>query len=146
LRDRGPREAPGCLFWVPPMSGQPGEPLALVGLLRGDSAPDLRGVQADRLLLEYDDERSGDFEPLRYVPEDKTVVLGLVTTKTGRIRETPEELEARIREAARYVPLERLAVSPQCGFSTSVMGNEISPKDEEYKLRTLVQTAAKVWG
>ena len=104
------------------------------------------GVQADRLLLEYDDERSGDFEPLRHVPEDKTVVLGLVTTKTGGRRETPEELEARIREAARYVPLERLAVSPQCGFSTSVVGNVISPKDEEYKLRTLVQTAAKVWG
>jgi 5-methyltetrahydropteroyltriglutamate--homocysteine methyltransferase len=103
------------------------------------------GVQADRLLLEYDDERSGNFEPLRHVPEDKTIVLGLVTTKTGR-RETPDELETRIREAARYVPLERLAVSPQCGFSTSVVGNEISPKAEEYKLRTLVETAAKVWG
>ncbi len=104
------------------------------------------GVEADRLLLEYDDERSGDFEPLRHVPEDKTVVLGLVTTKTGRRRETVEELETRIREAARYVPLERLAVSPQCGFSTSVVGNEISPEDEEYKLRTLVETAARVWG
>jgi 5-methyltetrahydropteroyltriglutamate--homocysteine methyltransferase len=102
-------------------------------------------VDADRLLLEYDDERSGGFEPLRHVPEDKTVVLGLVTTKTGR-RETPEELAARVREAARYVPLERLAVSPQCGFSTSVVGNEISPEDEEHKLRTLVETAAQVWG
>jgi 5-methyltetrahydropteroyltriglutamate--homocysteine methyltransferase len=104
------------------------------------------GVEADRLLLEYDDERSGDFKPLRHVPEDKTVVLGLVTTKTGRRRETVEELETRIREAARYVPLERLAVSPQCGFSTSVVGNEISPEDEECKLRTLVETAARVWG
>ena len=102
-------------------------------------------IKADRLLLEYDDERSGDFEPLRHVPEDKTVVLGLVTTKTGRRRETIEELEARIREAARYVPLERLAVSPQCGFSTSIVGNEISVEDEEYKLRTLVETARKIW-
>jgi 5-methyltetrahydropteroyltriglutamate--homocysteine methyltransferase len=101
-------------------------------------------VNADRLLLEFDDERSGGFEPLRHVPEDKTVVLGLVTTKTAR-RETPEELAARVREAARYVPLERLAVSPQCGFSTSVVGNEISPEDEAYKLRTLVETAAQVW-
>jgi 5-methyltetrahydropteroyltriglutamate--homocysteine methyltransferase len=102
-------------------------------------------IKADRLLLEYDDERSGDFEPLRHVPEDKTVVLGLVTTKTGRRRETIEELEARIREAARYVPLERLAVSPQCGFSTSIVGNAISVEDEEYKLRTLVETARKIW-
>jgi len=102
-------------------------------------------VNADRLLLEYDDERSGGFEPLRHVPEDKTVVLGLVTTKTAR-RETPEELAARVREAARYVPLERLAVSPPCGFSTSVVGNEISPEDEAFKLRTLVETAAQVWG
>jgi 5-methyltetrahydropteroyltriglutamate--homocysteine methyltransferase len=102
-------------------------------------------IKADRLLLEYDDERSGDFEPLCHVPEDKTVVLGLVTTKTGRRRETVEELEDRIREAARYVPLERLAVSPQCGFSTSVVGNEVSVEDEEYKLRTLVETAERIW-
>jgi 5-methyltetrahydropteroyltriglutamate--homocysteine methyltransferase len=102
-------------------------------------------VKANRLLLEYDDERSGDFEPLRHVPEDKTVVLGLVTTKTGRRRETVEELEARIREAERYVPLERLAISPQCGFSTSVVGNEISVEDEKHKLRTLVETTERVW-
>jgi 5-methyltetrahydropteroyltriglutamate--homocysteine methyltransferase len=102
-------------------------------------------IGAERLLLEYDDERSGDFEPLRYVPEDKIVVLGLVTTKTSR-RETVEELEARIREAARYVPLERLAVSPQCGFSTSIVGNEISIEDEKYKLRTLTETAGRIWG
>jgi 5-methyltetrahydropteroyltriglutamate--homocysteine methyltransferase len=102
-------------------------------------------IKADRLLLEYDDERSGDFEPLRHVPEDKTVVLGLVTTKTGRRRETVEELEDRIREAAQYMPLERLAVNPQCGFSTSVVGNEVSVEDEEYKLRTLVETAERIW-
>src|SRR5919112_641970 len=104
------------------------------------------GTNADRLLLEYDDERSGTFEPLRHVPKEKTVVLGLVTTKTGRKRESVEELEARVREATKYVPLERLAVSPQCGFSTSVVGNEISPEDEVYKLRTLVKTAERIWG
>jgi 5-methyltetrahydropteroyltriglutamate--homocysteine methyltransferase len=102
-------------------------------------------VRAERLLLEYDDERSGDFEPLREVPEDKTVVLGLVTTKSGRA-ETVDELGARIREAARYVPLERLALSPQCGFATSVLGNALSIEDERAKLRTIAETAAVVWG
>jgi 5-methyltetrahydropteroyltriglutamate--homocysteine methyltransferase len=103
------------------------------------------GVNAQRLMLEYDDERSGGFEPLANVPEDKTAVLGLVTTKTGR-RETPDELEARVREAARHVPLERLALSPQCGFSTSVVGNAVTEEDEAHKLRALVETAHRVWG
>jgi 5-methyltetrahydropteroyltriglutamate--homocysteine methyltransferase len=101
-------------------------------------------VRAQRLLLEYDDERSGGFEPLAAVPEDKTVVLGLVTTKTGR-RETVDELEARIREAARYLPLERLALSPQCGFATSILGNALTTADEKVKLRTIVVTAERVW-
>ena len=83
-------------------------------------------IRADRLLLEYDDERSGGFEPLREVPEDKVVVLGLVTTKTPR-RETADELARRIEEARAYVPLERLALSPQCGFGTSVVGNALAP-------------------
>jgi 5-methyltetrahydropteroyltriglutamate--homocysteine methyltransferase len=104
-----------------------------------------RGSRVQRLLLEYDDERSGSFEPLRHVPDDKVVVLGLVTTKTPR-RETVSELEARIREAARYVPLERLALSPQCGFSTSIVGNSISVEDERSKLETIARTAAAVWG
>ena len=103
------------------------------------------GIGAHRLMLEYDDERSGGFEPLSHVPEDKTVVLGLVTTKTPR-RETPEELEYRIQEASRVVPLERLALSPQCGFATSVIGNAISVEDEKHKLRTIVETAERVWG
>ena len=103
------------------------------------------GVNAQRLMLEYDDERSGGFEPLAHVPEDKTAVLGLVTTKSGR-RETPEELEARIADAAKYVPLDRLAISPQCGFATSVIGNALSVEDEESKLRTLAETAERVWG
>jgi 5-methyltetrahydropteroyltriglutamate--homocysteine methyltransferase len=102
-------------------------------------------VRAQRLLLEYDDSRSGGFEPLGAVPDDKLVVLGLVTTKTPR-REAPAELEERIRDAARFVPLERLALSPQCGFATSVLGNAISLEDEQAKLRTIAETAARVWG
>jgi len=103
------------------------------------------GIRAERLMLEYDDERSGGFEPLAYVPEDKVAVLGLVTTKTGR-HETPEELETRIREASAFVPLERLALSPQCGFATSIIGNALSVEDEEHKLRTIAETAERVWG
>jgi 5-methyltetrahydropteroyltriglutamate--homocysteine methyltransferase len=101
-------------------------------------------VHAERLLLEYDDERSGGFEPLRSVPEDKTAVLGLVTTKSGR-RETVDVLARRIREAARYLPLERLALSPQCGFATSILGNALTLEDERAKLRTIAETAEAVW-
>jgi 5-methyltetrahydropteroyltriglutamate--homocysteine methyltransferase len=102
-------------------------------------------IRAERLLLEYDDARSGGFEPLADVPEDKIAVLGLVTTKTPR-RETVAELTGRIREAARFVPLERLALSPQCGFATSVVGNALTIEDERAKLRTIVETASEVWG
>jgi 5-methyltetrahydropteroyltriglutamate--homocysteine methyltransferase len=102
-------------------------------------------VRAHRLLLEYDDARSGGFEPLADVPDGKLVVLGLVTTKTARA-ETASELEQRIREASRYLPLERLALSPQCGFATSVLGNAITPAEEEAKLRTIVETARRIWG
>jgi len=101
-------------------------------------------IGAERLLLEYDDERSGGFEPLRLVPEDKIAVLGLVTTKTPR-RETPDELARRIEEASRFVPLERLALSPQCGFGTSVIGNALGHDDQWAKLRTIAETAALVW-
>jgi 5-methyltetrahydropteroyltriglutamate--homocysteine methyltransferase len=101
-------------------------------------------IRAQRLLLEYDDERSGSFEPLRLVPEDKIVVLGLVTTKTGR-RETVGELVERIEQATAHVPLERLALSPQCGFATSVEGNALTPEDQWAKLRTIVETARAVW-
>jgi 5-methyltetrahydropteroyltriglutamate--homocysteine methyltransferase len=82
-------------------------------------------VAARRLMLEYDDERSGDFAPLRHLREDQMAVLGLVTTKSGR-RETVDELAGRIAEAAREVPLERLALSSQCGFATSLLGNELT--------------------
>lgn len=109
------------------------------------AAPVLGGVRADRLLLEYDDERSGGFEPLRLVRDDAIVVLGLVTTKGPR-RESEEELEARIREAARIVPLHRLAVGTQCGFATSVVGNALTVADERAKLELLARTAERVWG
>jgi 5-methyltetrahydropteroyltriglutamate--homocysteine methyltransferase len=101
-------------------------------------------IRAERLLLEYDDARSGTFAPLRAVPDEKLVVLGLVTTKTSR-RETVDELVDRIREAATFFPLEQLALSPQCGFATSVLGNALSIEDERVKLRTIVETAAAVW-
>ena len=101
-------------------------------------------VHAERLLLEYDDERSGGFAPLAEVPEDKVAVLGLVTTKSSR-RETVDELAGRIRDAARFLPLERLALSPQCGFATSVLGNALTLEDEAAKLRTIAKTAEAVW-
>jgi methionine synthase II (cobalamin-independent) len=103
------------------------------------------GVAAHRLLLEYDDERSGSFQPLEHVPDDRMVVLGLVTTKSGR-RETAEELEQRIRTAAEHVDIERLAISPQCGFATSVVGNAITTDDQRAKLEVLARTAERVWG
>jgi 5-methyltetrahydropteroyltriglutamate--homocysteine methyltransferase len=97
-----------------------------------------------RFLLEYDDERSGGFEPLRAVPDDRVVVLGLVTTKKPRI-ESVVELRARIDEAARLVPLERLALSPQCGFASTMEGNRISPEAQSAKLRRVAETARQVW-
>ena len=106
--------------------------------------PIFQGIRAQRLLLEYDDERSGSFEPLREIPDDKIAVVGLVTTKTPR-RETPETLTERIKEASQFVPLERLALSPQCGFSTSVIGNCITAEDQRRKLSAVVETARRVW-
>jgi 5-methyltetrahydropteroyltriglutamate--homocysteine methyltransferase len=97
------------------------------------------------LLLEYDDERSGSFKPLKKLPDNKMVVLGLVTTKTPRL-ETIEDLAARIKEASQYVPIERLALSPQCGFSTSIIGNRISVEDQKRKLKVIVETAREIWG
>lgn len=102
-------------------------------------------IRAQRLLLEYDDLRSGSFEALRHVSDDKVVVLGLVSTKTPRL-ETSEELTERVHEASRFLPLERLALSPQCGFASSVLGNRVSEEDQERKLRLVVEIARKVWG
>jgi 5-methyltetrahydropteroyltriglutamate--homocysteine methyltransferase len=98
-----------------------------------------------RFLLEYDDDRSGGFEPLAAMPPDREVVLGLVTTKKPRL-ESVDELRRRIDEASRYVPLERLAVSPQCGFASTMEGNLISPERQREKLARVAETARLVWG
>ena len=102
-------------------------------------------MNVDAWFLEYDDARSGGFEPLRHMPADKKVVLGLVTTKTGRM-ENADELRARVAEAAKIVPLERLGLSPQCGFASDHLGNRITLEDEIAKLRLVVETASEVWG
>lgn len=101
-------------------------------------------TRVQRLLLEYDDERSGDFSPLAHVPEDKIVVLGLITTKFPR-QETADELRRRIADASRYVPLERLALSPQCGFASVAKGNSIGLDVERQKLTLVSQVARQVW-
>jgi 5-methyltetrahydropteroyltriglutamate--homocysteine methyltransferase len=98
-----------------------------------------------RFLLEFDDERSGDFEPLREVPPDREIVLGLVTTKKPRL-EAVDELRRRIDAAAKYVPLERLALSPQCGFASTMEGNRLTPADQWKKLARVAETARLVWG
>jgi 5-methyltetrahydropteroyltriglutamate--homocysteine methyltransferase len=99
----------------------------------------------DAYFLEYDDERSGGFAPLRFVPKGKTVVLGLVTTKLGAL-EPREEILRRIEEASRYLPLEQLALSPQCGFSSTVHGNDVAVEQQAAKLRLVVDVAREVWG
>jgi 5-methyltetrahydropteroyltriglutamate--homocysteine methyltransferase len=105
----------------------------------------LSEMNLDAFFLEYDDDRSGDFRPLRYLKPGKVVVLGLVTTKFGQL-ETKDVLKRRIDEAAKYVPLEQLALSPQCGFSSTVHGNNIAVEDQRSKLRLVVETAQEVWG
>jgi 5-methyltetrahydropteroyltriglutamate--homocysteine methyltransferase len=102
-------------------------------------------LDVDTFLLEYDDERSGGFEPLRLMPKDKTVVLGLVTTKRAEL-ESGDELRRRIEAAARYVPLERLAISPQCGFASVARGNLLTADDQWRKLELVARTARAVWG
>jgi 5-methyltetrahydropteroyltriglutamate--homocysteine methyltransferase len=97
-----------------------------------------------RFLLEYDDERSGSFEPLRHVPDDRAVVLGLVSTKKGAL-EPKAELKRRIDEATRFVPPDRLALSPQCGFASTEEGNSITVEEQAAKLRLVAETAVEVW-
>ncbi len=95
--------------------------------------------------LEYDDDRSGGFEPLRFVPPGKRVVLGLVTTKRGAL-EDKDVLKRRIDEASRFIPLDQLCLSPQCGFASTLEGNDVTYEDEVAKLRLVVDTAQEVWG
>ena len=104
-----------------------------------------RNTHFNRFLLEYDDERSGGFEPLKQMPEDRTVVLGLVSSKRPQL-ESKDELKKRIQTASAFVPLERLALSPQCGFASTIEGNAVTPADQEAKLRRVAETAAEVWG
>lgn len=102
-------------------------------------------VNVDALFMEYDSERAGGFEPLRFMPDDKVVVLGLVTSKTPEL-ESKDDLKRRIDEAAQYVDMERLCLSPQCGFSSTHHGNKISEQEEIAKLRLVVEVADEVWG
>ncbi len=105
----------------------------------------LQEMNLDAIFMEYDDARSGDFRPLRYLKPGVQVVLGLVTTKFGQL-ESKEDLKRRIQEAAQYAPLEQLCLSPQCGFSSTVHGNNIAVEDQRRKLKLVVETAAEVWG
>ena len=105
----------------------------------------LSEMNLDAYFLEYDDDRSGDFRPLRYLKPGKTVVLGLVTTKFGEM-ESKDALKRRIAEAAKHAPLEQLALSPQCGFSSTVHGNNIAVEAQRAKLRLVAEVAAEVWG
>ncbi|MUL40277.1 5-methyltetrahydropteroyltriglutamate--homocysteine S-methyltransferase [Streptomonospora sp. PA3] len=99
----------------------------------------------DGYFLEFDDARSGGFAPLRFVPQGKYVALGLVTTKRGQL-ESKDELKRRIEEASRYIPLEQLCLAPQCGFSSTFEGNDLTYDEQVAKLRLIVETAAEVWG
>ena len=118
-------------------------------LVSGDYGPIAKPIfqhtAAHRLLLEYDDARSGGFEPLQHVPDDRMVVLGLITTKRGEL-EDADELVARVEEASRYIDRERLAVSPQCGFGTSIIGNKLTQEQQTEKLRLVCDIAERVWG
>ena len=117
-------------------------------LVEGDYEPIARPIfqriAATRLLLEYDDDRAGSFAPLRHVPDDKMVVLGLISTKRPQM-EAPEDLVRRITEASRFVPLERLALITQCGFASSILGNRLSNDEERRKLERVCETARRIW-
>jgi 5-methyltetrahydropteroyltriglutamate--homocysteine methyltransferase len=102
-------------------------------------------LKVDGFFLEYDDERSGGFAPLRFVPKDKYVVLGLVTSKRGEL-ETKDDLKRRLDEASKFIPLDQLCLSPQCGFSSTVDGNSVTVEQQMAKLRLVVETAREVWG
>ncbi len=105
----------------------------------------LQEMDLDAYFMEYDDDRSGDFKPLRFLPKGKTVVLGLITTKFGAIEST-DNIKRQIEDAAKYAPLDQLALSPQCGFSSTVHGNDIAVEAQRSKLRLVVETAQEVWG
>jgi 5-methyltetrahydropteroyltriglutamate--homocysteine methyltransferase len=99
----------------------------------------------NRFLLEFDTPRAGSFDPLRFVPKGKVVVLGLVSTKVAEL-ETVEALKRRIGEASKFIPLDQLAISPQCGFASDVVGNLLGPNEQKRKLEIVAETARQVWG
>ena len=114
----------------------------------GDYGPITKVFQKtrfQRFLLEYDDQRSGGFEPLKHVPEDRAVVLGLVSSKKAAL-ESKQELKQRIEQASKFISVDRLALSPQCGFASTLEGNLVTVQDEEEKLRLIAETAKEVWG
>ena len=129
----------------PYLPGEFPQRLGRRGRIRSGAEILFNEFKLDGFFLEYDSPRAGSFSPLRFVPRDKKIVLGLVTTKTGEM-ETADALKRRIDEAARYVPLEQLALSPQCGFSSTVLGNNITVEAEIAKLALVVRVAGKVWG
>lgn len=135
---------PGVTFGFHLCRGNQGSRWLADGAYDLIAKPIFQGIRAERLLLEHDDQRSGSFDALRHVSDDKTVVLGLVTTKRPAL-ENPEDLVRRVEEAGRFIPLERLALSPQCGFSTSIIGNNLSVEDEKRKLRLVCETARRIW-
>ena len=103
------------------------------------------GLEVDGFFMEWDDERSGSFEPLRFVPPGRVVVLGLVTTKRPEL-EAKDELKRRIEDASRYVDVDQLCLSPQCGFSSTLEGNDLTREQQADKLRLVVDVASEVWG
>ena len=137
--------APGVTFGFHLCRGNQDSRWLVAGGYEEIAGPVFEGVHAHRLLLEYDDERSGGFDPLSLVPDDKIVVLGLVTTKHPRL-EDADERRRRIGEAARIVGDDRLAISPQCGFATSVVGNALSIEEQRRKLELVTAVAREVWG
>jgi 5-methyltetrahydropteroyltriglutamate--homocysteine methyltransferase len=138
-------DRPGVTFGFHLCRGNQGSRWLVEGGYEAVAEQIFAGIRAHRLLLEYDDPRSGSFEPLVRVPTDRWVVLGLVTTKRSGL-ESVDDLARRIEAASQYVPLERLAVSPQCGFATSVLGNALTIDDERAKLACVAAVARKVWG
>jgi 5-methyltetrahydropteroyltriglutamate--homocysteine methyltransferase len=102
-------------------------------------------LEVDGFFLEYDDARSGDFAPLRFVPKGKMVVLGLITSKKGAL-EKKDDLKRRLEAAGKFVPLDQICLSPQCGFASTIDGNALTPDEQTAKLRLVVETARDVWG
>jgi 5-methyltetrahydropteroyltriglutamate--homocysteine methyltransferase len=139
------RDFPGITFGIHLCRGNSRSQWHRKGSYEAIAEKLFNGLLHQRFLLEYDDERSGGFEPLRFVPKGKVVVLGLITTKRGEL-ESADTLKRRIDEAAKYLPLEQLALSPQCGFASGLAGNQLSHEDQWRKIDLLVSVAQQVWG